>query len=78
MMDFWHCHKPDPVEVLGNLSQEQSAMVKGYGAANQVVATEGVVLVDVALFLVVEGDCRGVVVMEVGLFSPSFFSPSFP
>ncbi|KAL5360071.1 ubiquitin-conjugating enzyme E2-binding protein [Aspergillus floccosus] len=67
MMDFWHCHKPDPepepaadAAASGNLSQEQSAVVKGYGAANRVVATPGAVLVDVATFQVCEGDCRGV------------------
>ncbi|KAF9892833.1 hypothetical protein FE257_000422 [Aspergillus nanangensis] len=67
MMDFWHCHKPDPEEEdqdhrddKGVLSEEQSATVKGYGATNQVVAMEGNVLVDVATFLVVEGDCMGV------------------
>ncbi|KAG2413861.1 hypothetical protein HFD88_003051 [Aspergillus terreus] len=66
MMDFWHCHKPDPepdtaaAAAAGNLSQEQSAVVKGYGAANRVVATPGTVLVDVATFLVSGTDCRGV------------------
>ncbi|KAL4897618.1 ubiquitin-conjugating enzyme E2-binding protein [Aspergillus ambiguus] len=63
MMDFWHCHKPDPIEepapASGNLSQEQSAVVKGYGAANRVVAAAGTVLVDVATFLVSGMDCRG-------------------
>ncbi|GES57619.1 ubiquitin-conjugating enzyme E2-binding protein [Aspergillus terreus] len=65
MMDFWHCHKPDPepdtaAAATENLSQEQSAVVKGYGAANRVVATPGTVLVDVATFLVSGTDCRGV------------------
>lgn len=78
MMDFWHCHKPDPepdtaaaaAAAAGNLSQEQSAVVKGYGAANRVVATPGTVLVDVATFLVSGTDCRGVNVnAQVRIFS---------
>ncbi|RAL10820.1 HECT-type E3 ubiquitin transferase [Aspergillus homomorphus CBS 101889] len=83
MMDFWHCHKPDPVDGRhghddgdGNDDEEgngpgdgekgeqgaksrledPNATVKGYGAANQVVATLGTILVDVATFLVAEGD----------------------
>lgn len=72
MMDFWHCHKPDSREDErghdhGNDSddenfvsiQERNSRVKGYGAANRVVATPGTVLVDVATFLVAEGDCKG-------------------
>ncbi|PYH76698.1 hypothetical protein BO82DRAFT_436466 [Aspergillus uvarum CBS 121591] len=92
MMDFWHCHKPDPEvghdghdladgEGEGGLNagderrrqqQQQgtkpgegrpddpNATVKGYGAANQVVATVGTILVDVATFLVAAEDCLGV------------------
>ncbi|KAB8267015.1 ubiquitin-conjugating enzyme E2-binding protein [Aspergillus minisclerotigenes] len=67
MMDFWHCHKPDPHEghdhghehVNGATAEDQNATVKGYGAANQVVATAGTVLVDVATFLLTDSDCRG-------------------
>ncbi|KAF4217505.1 hypothetical protein CNMCM6805_002696 [Aspergillus fumigatiaffinis] len=58
MMDFWHCHKPDPPEGHGH-GEDPNAQTKGYGAANQVVATAGTVLVDVATFLVSEVDCRG-------------------
>ncbi|KAF7177325.1 hypothetical protein CNMCM7691_005284 [Aspergillus felis] len=58
MMDFWHCHKPDPPEGHGH-GEDPNAQTKGYGAANQVVATAGTVLVDVATFLVSEADCRG-------------------
>ncbi|RJE19501.1 hypothetical protein PHISCL_08163 [Aspergillus sclerotialis] len=73
MMDFWHCHKPDPHE--GDLDgrdhahsqdanraktpEDPNAQVKGYGAANRVVATSGTVLVDVSSFLVSEVDCLG-------------------
>lgn len=68
MMDFWHCHKPDPHE--GDEKDEkdsalriedQTAQTKGYGADSQVVAIPGTVLVDVATFLLAELDCRGLV-----------------
>ncbi|KAF7588848.1 hypothetical protein BBP40_005095 [Aspergillus hancockii] len=67
MMDFWHCHKPEPHEyhdhdtndATARLPEDQNATVKGYGAANQVVATPGTILVDVATFLVADTDCRG-------------------
>ncbi|KAF7157546.1 hypothetical protein CNMCM6106_003353 [Aspergillus hiratsukae] len=60
MMDFWHCHKPDPPNGHGHGEDEDpNAQTKGYGAANQVVAMAGTVLVDVATFLVSEADCRG-------------------
>lgn len=59
MMDFWHCHKPDthPADRDTNDAEKQTD-VKGYGAANRVVASEGTVLVDVATFLVAQADCR--------------------
>ncbi|PYH41943.1 HECT-type E3 ubiquitin transferase [Aspergillus saccharolyticus JOP 1030-1] len=66
MMDFWHCHKPDPEDghdhghhdhAAGGRLEDPNATVKGYGAANQVVATLGTVLVDVATFLVAAEDC---------------------
>ncbi|OJJ99297.1 hypothetical protein ASPACDRAFT_120569 [Aspergillus aculeatus ATCC 16872] len=93
MMDFWHCHKPDPEGGHnhgdgegkgegdgeggldageqqqqqqgakadgGGRSEDPNATVKGYGAANQVVATVGTILVDVATFLVAVEDCLGV------------------
>ncbi|KAJ9263107.1 hypothetical protein DTO021C3_2023 [Paecilomyces variotii] len=60
MMDFWHCHKPDPHEGHDHKSIEDSnAVLKGYGAANQISASPGTVLVDVASFLVAEVDCNG-------------------
>ncbi|RAH66962.1 HECT-type E3 ubiquitin transferase [Aspergillus aculeatinus CBS 121060] len=59
MMDFWHCHKPDP-EGGREHGDDPNATVKGYGAANQVVATVGTILVDVAAFLVAVEDCLGV------------------
>jgi hypothetical protein len=64
MMDFWHCHKPDEHEHDEDAAAKQSAedensKVKGYGASNQVLASSGTVLVDVATFLVSERDCKG-------------------
>lgn len=63
MMDFWHCHKPD-VHVdekdQHRVTDDQNASVKGYGASNRVVALPGTVLVDVASFLVAEGDCYNI------------------
>ncbi|KAJ6157367.1 Ubiquitin-conjugating enzyme E2C-binding protein [Penicillium chermesinum] len=51
MMDFWHCHKPDPheedAEPEANAAlrvEEQNAQIKGYGASSRVVATTGTVL----------------------------------
>ncbi|OJZ86858.1 hypothetical protein ASPFODRAFT_134887 [Aspergillus luchuensis CBS 106.47] len=58
MMDFWHCHKPDPPEEEKNKDgDDPNAVVKGYGAGNQLVAVEGTVLVDVTSFLVKGVDC---------------------
>lgn len=67
MMDFWHCHKPDPPKddhgsghgkhANGKTAEDPISQVKGYGAANRVVAVPGTVLVDVASFLVSELDC---------------------
>ncbi|PWY92688.1 hypothetical protein BO70DRAFT_392075 [Aspergillus heteromorphus CBS 117.55] len=65
MMDFWHCHKPDPPPGEAQ-SEDPNAVVKGYGAANQVVATPGTVLVDVATFLVADTDCKGLMQVQSG------------
>lgn len=74
MMDFWHCHKPDPhkddeddhdhdvhsQDANGKTAPEDpNAQVKGYGAANRVIAIPGTVLVDVSSFLVSSVDCLG-------------------
>ncbi|EKV04354.1 hypothetical protein PDIG_89890 [Penicillium digitatum PHI26] len=66
MMDFWHCHKPDPHEghekeekASALEIEEQTAQTKGYGADSHVVAISGTVFVDVATFLVAEADCIG-------------------
>ncbi|KAJ5780681.1 hypothetical protein N7457_005841 [Penicillium paradoxum] len=66
MMDFWHCHKPDPHEDHDKDEkdsalkiEDQTAQTKGYGAESHVVAISGTVLVDVATFLLAEGDCTG-------------------
>jgi hypothetical protein len=81
MMDFWHCHKPDPHE--GHQKDEkdyalqvedQTAQTKGYGADSHVVAISGTVFVDVATFLLAETDCTGL--KKVRLHIPLFFPPS--
>ncbi|RDW86680.1 HECT-type E3 ubiquitin transferase [Aspergillus mulundensis] len=64
MMDFWHCHKPDPEphekqDATKQLTEDENSKIKGYGASNQVVATPGTVLVDVATFLVYALECKG-------------------
>ncbi|KAI1832818.1 hypothetical protein DTO027I6_8132 [Penicillium roqueforti] len=66
MMDFWHCHKPDPhadheKEEKGTALEieDQTAQTKGYGADSHVVAVSGTVFVDVATFLLAETDCIG-------------------
>lgn len=66
MMDFWHCHKPDPHEHNPDTEtnaalrvEEANAQVKGYGASSQVEATPGSVFIDVATFLLAEPDCAG-------------------
>lgn len=75
MMDFWHCHKPDTHDHEkdpegGTVSiQERNSQVRGYGAANQVVARPGTVLVDVPSFLVVGEDCKGVKKVRLSFFS---------
>lgn len=84
MMDFWHCHKPDPPkddhgsahgqDANGAGAEDPNALVKGYGAANRVVAAPGIVLVDVASFLVAEVDCLGLKKVRSG----PFFSLCFP
>lgn len=77
MMDFWHCHKPDPHEENPEAGaalkvEEQNAQVKGYGASSRVVAIAGTVLVDTATFLLAEEDCGGLIKVRIFcLFSAS-------
>lgn len=77
MMDFWHCHKPDPHEddadAHKHLTEDENSKVKGYGASNQVLATPGTVLVDVATFLVSEIDCKGLKKVSQGSPFPRYF-----
>lgn len=82
MMDFWHCHKPDPHE--GHEKdekdtaleiEEKTAQTKGYGADSHVVAISGTVFVDVATFLLAETDCTGL--KKVRLLRPSLLPYCF-
>lgn len=64
MMDFWHCHKPDPHEENSKSEsataiklEEENAQIKGYGASSCVEAVPGTVFIDVATFLLSEADC---------------------
>ncbi|KMW66724.1 hypothetical protein BDDG_11692 [Blastomyces dermatitidis ATCC 18188] len=67
MMDLWHCHKPDThaedhgdaATGAGLHAHDENEIVKGYGAANQVVCTPGTALIDVLSFVMAEGDCQG-------------------
>ncbi|KAJ5116435.1 hypothetical protein N7456_000783 [Penicillium angulare] len=66
MMDFWHCHKPDPLEdkptseaTTVRSSEDKTAQLKGYGATSRIEATPGIVFIDVATFLLAESDCVG-------------------
>ncbi|KAF7717248.1 Uncharacterized protein PECH_007525 [Penicillium ucsense] len=64
MMDFWHCHKPDPhehdskPEADAALKLEgETAQMKGFGADSRVQAIPGTVLIDVPSFLLCKSDC---------------------
>ncbi|KAF1808984.1 hypothetical protein P152DRAFT_180169 [Eremomyces bilateralis CBS 781.70] len=61
MMDFWHCHKPDPDHGVGN-----AGSTKGYAAANKVRAQKSVGLVGLGHLLFHGPDCRGVRIDEQG------------
>ena len=54
MMDFWHCHKPNP-EVGNSLVEEDNS--KTYAASNKLTARNGVGLVDTLYFVVCPQDC---------------------
>lgn len=79
MMDFWHCHKPDQEPGESRDAVDENSVVKGYGASNQVLAVAGTVLVDVATFLVSDGDCLGLEKVSKGrsLFSLFCLFPPF-
>lgn len=81
MMDFWHCHKPESQDLQEKRAvDDQNAATKGYGAANQVLATPGTILVDVGSFLVSDEDCQGQkkVGMEMISFKIDGTVASFP
>lgn len=65
MMDFWHCHKPDPEE-----SQElrNHSLKKGYTASNKLIPSQGVGLVDNTHFHFLWSNCIGIKVYT--LFVP--------
>jgi hypothetical protein len=83
MMDFWHCHKPDPHEddakdetTAALRIEEQNAQVKGYGASSRVVAIPGNVLIDVVTFLLAVSDCVGLKKVRSPNIYVLFLSPS--
>ncbi|KAJ5613524.1 hypothetical protein N7528_007178, partial [Penicillium herquei] len=66
MMDFWHCHKPDPMDndqspegTAVIRSEEQVAQAKGYGAASHIIAVPGTIFIDVTSFILAASDCIG-------------------
>ncbi|KAJ5738384.1 hypothetical protein N7493_001539 [Penicillium malachiteum] len=66
MMDFWHCHKPDPRDNdqspegrAVSKSDEQVAQAKGYGAASHIKAVTGIIFIDVTSFILAASDCIG-------------------
>ena len=54
MMDFWHCHKPNP-ETGGVQMYED--MSKAYAATNRLAARSGIGLVNTPCFIIFPGDC---------------------
>lgn len=83
MMDFWHCHKPDPHEddpkseaTAALKIEEQSAQIKGYGASSRVEAIPATVLIDVATFLLAESDCVGLQKVRLPQISCYYFHKS--
>lgn len=94
MMDFWHCHKPDPheddpkTEATAALQiEDQNAQIKGFGASSRVEAIPGTVLIDVATFLLAVSDCVGlkkvrsarpIVLLHLSPLSMSQFTATTP
>ena len=69
MMDFWHCHKPDPPE-----DQNHCDVVnKGYTAASRLELSRGIGLVDTTAFLFTADQCEQIV-ETVGAHRFIFFS----
>lgn len=70
MMEFWHCHKPDPEN---NSHQDHDHLTKrGYGASATISAQAAVGFVDLASFLILESDATNLKVGTTPL-SPSVF-----
>jgi hypothetical protein len=63
MMDFWHCHKPDPEKYekspqAGHNHDTDANANRGYGANTKFVARPGIGFVDLTSFLLMESDCQ--------------------
>ena len=56
MMDFWHCHKPSPVDD----DNAHAGSSKGYAAANALGPTTGTGLVGVSYLLLSDMDCTSI------------------
>ncbi|KAL8952956.1 MAG: hypothetical protein Q9222_001175 [Ikaeria aurantiellina] len=56
MMDFWHCHKPDPES--DDKSTLQNGAKKGYGTGSSIEPTAAVGLVDTTYLLLMRQDCN--------------------
>lgn len=70
MMDFWHCHKPsDPKNANHSGHNHANLTEKGYGANTTFAAHSGVGLVDLTYFLLSAGDCYGIKVRFIHLFT---------
>ena len=72
MMDFWHCHKPEPPAT--KEKGGSSAAEKGYAASNRLTAQPGVGLVAVSSILLASEECRGMTVRFEIFSSLEFYS----
>ena len=75
MMDFWHCHKPEPPAAKEN--GFSSTTEKGYAASNRLTAQPGVGLVAVSSILLASEQCRGMTVRFEVLSPPDLYSLAY-
>ena len=73
MMEFWHCHKPDHEHhhhgAANGKADEASLAARGYGADSAIQPQDGVGLVDLTAFLLLEKNCANLAVRSpLGLF----------